>query len=86
MDDVDQKISRIDKVRTNQPEVPLEVVERVLCSALVNDSPLHHQDQFIEDIEDFIVGLMNGQEDSFALLSKTLQLIDNDVRCKRIHT
>lgn len=81
MDDVDQKISRIDKIRTHQPEVPLEVVKRVLSSTLVNDPPLHHQDQFAEEIEYFIVGLMDGQEDSLTMLGKTLQLIDNDVRC-----
>ena len=86
MDDVDQKISRIDEIGANQPEVPLEVVERILSPALVNDAAFDHQDQFVEEVEDLVVGLMDGQEDSFALLGKTLQLVDDDVGCERIHT
>lgn len=85
MDNVNQKISRIVKIGANQPKIVLEVVKRILSSALVNDSALDHQNQFVEDIEDLVVGLMNGQEDSFALLGKTFQLVDYDVRCKRIH-
>jgi hypothetical protein len=80
------KLSGVLKLGTDEAEVVCEVAEGGGGSALIDNATLGHEEKSVEKRIDFVVGLVNGEENGLSRTGQSLQLVHDDEGGERVQS